>query len=30
MKYFVERDKERQAEPPVDPINAFLKALQQQ
>jgi hypothetical protein len=26
MKYFVERDKERQAEPPVDPIDAFFKS----
>jgi hypothetical protein len=27
MKYFVERDKERQAEPPVDPIDAFFKSI---
>jgi hypothetical protein len=25
MKYLVERDKERQAEPPVDPIDTFFK-----
>jgi hypothetical protein len=30
MKYFVESDKERQVEPPVDPIDAFFKTLQQQ
>jgi len=28
MKYLVESDKERQAEPPVDPIDAFSKVLQ--
>jgi hypothetical protein len=26
MKYLVESDKERQAEPPVDPIDAFFKS----
>ena len=26
MKYFVESDKERQAKPPVDPIDAFFKS----
>jgi hypothetical protein len=25
MKYLVESDQERQAEPPADPIDAFLK-----
>jgi hypothetical protein len=30
MKYLVENDKERQSEPPVDPIDAFSKVLQQQ
>jgi hypothetical protein len=30
MKYLVENDKKKQAEPPVDPIDAFSKALQQQ
>jgi hypothetical protein len=29
-KYLVESDKERQAEPPVNPTDAFLKVLQQQ
>jgi hypothetical protein len=27
MKYLVESDKERQAEPPVDPIDAFFKSI---
>jgi hypothetical protein len=27
MKYLVESDKERQAEPPVDPIEAFFKSI---
>ena len=27
MKYLVESDKERQAEPPVDPIDAFFKRI---
>jgi hypothetical protein len=30
MKYLVESDKERQAEPPVYRIDAFLQVLQQQ
>jgi len=29
-QYLVESDKERQAEPHVDPIDAFLQVLQQQ
>jgi hypothetical protein len=27
MKYLVESDKERQAEPPVDPIDSFFKSI---
>ena len=27
MKYLVERDKERQAEPPVNPIDPFFKSI---
>jgi hypothetical protein len=27
MKYLVESDKERQAEPPVDPIDTFFKSI---
>jgi hypothetical protein len=27
MKYLVESDSERQAEPPVDPIDAFFKSI---
>jgi len=27
MKYLVESDKERQAEPPADPIDAFFKSI---
>jgi len=27
MKYFVESGKERQAEPPTDPIDAFFKSI---
>jgi hypothetical protein len=27
MKYLVERDKERQTEPPVDPVDAFFKSI---
>jgi hypothetical protein len=27
MKYLVESDKERQAEPPVNPIDAFFKSI---
>jgi len=27
MKYFVESDKERQAEPPVDPTDAFFQSI---
>jgi hypothetical protein len=27
MKYLVESDKERQAEPPVDPIDTFFKTI---
>jgi hypothetical protein len=27
MKYLAESDKERQAEPPADPIDAFLKSI---
>jgi hypothetical protein len=27
MKYLVESDKERQAEPPVDPTDAFFKSI---
>jgi hypothetical protein len=27
MKYLVESDKERQAEPPVDPIDAFFRRI---
>jgi hypothetical protein len=29
MKYLVESDQERQAETPVDPIDAFSKELRQ-
>jgi hypothetical protein len=27
VKYLVESDKERQAEPPIDPIDAFFKSI---
>jgi hypothetical protein len=30
MKYLVESDKERQAEPPVDPTDAFFKSIAEQ